>query len=688
MARSRGVEPAAQRSIKVEHVAASNGSCSTEQPATPFASEPRAKRSVNMQHGAAPSDSGSAEQPVSSVSLEPPAKRPRKLQPAGASRKRTRNVHKIAASRSSASAAQPATSVSSEPKAKRARKEHHAAASSGSGSAEQSTTSVVETQSVAFITSAVDFATNRDLKALLQAVRHALEAGATIVNIAFGASPVKDVVDSDATLHELRKVFDAEWTGSVGQPAYVVRLIGSVMSFFLCAGPTLEDETILDPEFGIPALMLTFSAPEGRSCIINSSLPSLPQTAKERIVKYYVKAAADTQAKNILIGGHWQGNPLFMENVVNKQKIRVKFLTNGFLCLLTHAPSCAPVNCFSLDTDGPYSFMRVWKVRRSVEQPAPRKVVKLTPAVALMTATPPPPAVVLVPATPLYDNLIANLESAVESHRAGKGLMNYIKESCFWDKLLNIDVYGDPIEKSVPLSVKMETLLRTSHEQRVKQRTRLRRRGERVKPVEEMRMRPVDDMKEIFNAWCKDVGSWMKPSTLEHYNDLLWYGRRQQAHLVRSSAFSTYIFQLSGCKFLLHNFIELPLIRLRPADASVEQPAVILTHLLSDYEAHKKTKQYKLAIRRNEKHRVGQVRLSRQIWWIQYNYAQGRKLSHMVKYKICNFFDLAPWQQQLVEDFDHRILARALDNVLEQKACRPQPYRGTGTEAPGTYYLS
>ena len=42
--------------------------------------------------------------------------------------------------------------------------------------------------------------------------------------------------------------------------------------------------------------------------------------------------------------------------------------------------------------------------------------------------------------------------------------------------------------------------------------------------------------------------------------------------------------------------------------------------------------------------------------------------------------DLEDWQQQLVEDYDARRSSKALDQVLEEKAFKQQPYRGAGTE--------
>jgi len=392
MPSSHGAEPAAKRARNVQPAAATSGFESAEQPATSVPSEPAAKRARNVKHAAASSGSGSAEQPgidpdeacmtcgcrarweglteeccarqTGNRCLFPSEQSSdgrASLEPAA---KRARNVKHAAASSGSGSDG-------------RARNVQHATGTSGSSSAEQPATSVPSAQSIAFITCAAS-SSWLALARLQLTIQKALEAGATIVNIAFATSIARDLVDPDAILPKLRSVFDATWTGSVGQPAYVVRNIGSVMSFFSCSGATLLSETILDPEGCLPALMLTFSAPKGRLCMIISSLPDLPMRVTARILNSYVDAAADTQAQNILIGGRWQGSPLCMENLVAKQKFFTnEFFTKKRLCLLARSPDCAPVRCFPLDTDGPYSFMGVWKqagrpaaASSSAEQPA------------------------------------------------------------------------------------------------------------------------------------------------------------------------------------------------------------------------------------------------------------------------------------------------------------------------------
>ena len=186
----------------------------------------------------------------------------------------------------------------------------------------------------------------------------------------------------------------------------------------------------------------------------------------------------------------------------------------------------------------------------------------------------------------------------------------------------------------------MEELLRVAQRQRDLHVERLKRRNVKDisgKTLTEMHM-DGNDMKEIFNTWRADVESWMRPSKLTEYNAIRYqrkqmtksgkkiskFSKAKQAQQMRKTGFSSYLFQLSGCKFLLHKLIELPLM------CSVEQPAAVLNKLLDAYKEHKKTKQFQDAVERSREHQAKQLRLSKQVWWAQYNYAQGRQLSFMV----------------------------------------------------------
>ena len=82
-------------------------------------------------------------------------------------------------------------------------------------------------------------------------------------------------------------------------------------------------------------------------------------------------------------------------------------------------------------------------------------------------------------------------------------------------------------------------------------------------------------------------------------------------------------------------------------------------------------------MKRSEKLQQGQMRLSHKLWWAQYNYTKGRSLQVKVLDGSLDFYDLNPEDQELVEAFDTRRSANALDRLLKQN--RPL-YRGVGAE--------
>ena len=107
------------------------------------------------------------------------------------------------------------------------------------------------------------------------------------------------------------------------------------------------------------------------------------------------------------------------------------------------------------------------------------------------------------------------------------------------------------------------------------------------------------EMKEMFNDWCADVESWMKPETLEQY----WRMKRQKQHQLRKSRFSTFLFHIAGCKFLLTKLIEIPIIA--QLSETVGQPAAehveSMLQFFYSYEEHKQTEEYKDAVRQSQK---------------------------------------------------------------------------------------
>ena len=103
----------------------------------------------------------------------------------------------------------------------------------------------------------------------------------------------------------------------------------------------------------------------------------------------------------------------------------------------------------------------------------------------------------------------------------------------------------------------------------------------------------------------------------------------------------------------------------------------VLMDLVSAYQDHRRTSQYRAAVRRSEEDQADQKRFSNKIWWAHFNYAQGRKLAIQVRDDVVDFNDLSSKQQQLVNDFDDGHAARTLDELLAQQ--RP-PYREAGSD--------
>ena len=115
---------------------------------------------------------------------------------------------------------------------------------------------------------AQNFAVNRHRRNFMRAVHNAIEAGADIVNISFSKAAFRNATaNMPSVLTELTSIFDAAWISSVAQPAYSHRTVGSVMTFFRNSRVNLLTDAIVDPEAGLPAILLTFSAPEGRLCL-------------------------------------------------------------------------------------------------------------------------------------------------------------------------------------------------------------------------------------------------------------------------------------------------------------------------------------------------------------------------------------------------------------------------------------
>ena len=117
-------------------------------------------------------------------------------------------------------------------------------------------------------------------------------------------------------------------------------------------------------------------------------------------------------------------------------------------------------------------------------------------------------------------------------------------------------------------------------------------------------------MRAIYNRWRWDAESWMNPQTLMKYKQLLASGKNSAAQQLGKTAFSTYLFQLSGSKFLLHKLIQLPILpqcTMVQSSRGAEPPAAlhpfgsVLMKCVTDLQEHKETDAYKAAVERSKK---------------------------------------------------------------------------------------
>ena len=455
------------------------------------------------------------------------------------------------------------------------------------------------------------FAISRDRPQFLQAVTNAIEGCADIIYIIFQATASINAALVDNLVTELRVILDDAWGRSVEQPAYYYKGIGSVMSFYSISRVSLLSQEILDPEAGLPAIVHTFNTPEGRLCIVTASLPTLPRITRGRLLEAYATATANSKADTALIGAVCADKILFMENQIAKLEVDYELFTNENLLLLTHCSNGTSAQCLALDTDAPFSLIalldRTASCPDSAERPVPRD-----------------DAITLRPATPLYDKLIAELENAAKQHSHGHAFIDYITRTCFYGDLCTKTFFGEKLEKPMPIAVKMEQLLKAAQRQRQRFLGWIPSSTDRISQMDMHIRIGEDNMKDIFNEWRHHPEDWMNPKPLKCHENMLWNGEEHRAQQFAKSRFNTFLFQLSGCKFLVHKLIQLPIIS-QLSSRSVEQPvarqpaATVLMELLNSYEKHKTTTEYVEAVKSSQENQNKQMRLSNRLWWAQYH---------------------------------------------------------------------
>jgi len=91
--------------------------------------------------------------------------------------------------------------------------------------------------------------------------------------------------------------------------------------------------------------------------------------------------------------------------------------------------------------------------------------------------------------------------------------------------------------------------------------------------------------------------------------------------------------------------------------------------LVQAWEEHLKEDAYREAVQRSQKALAGHIRLSKRIWWAQWELEQGRKLAQSRDDGEVDYF---PRRAKTCGNFDTGCSQRFLDGLLAQKtrACR------------------
>ena len=536
-----------------------------------------------------------------------------------------------------------------------------------------------------------------------RAVQNAVDVGATIINVT-----VDREIDAKVLFGNIYGILEAAWGEEFSSVS-----AGAVMSFYEKKHWEFLDSEEIDPEFNLPALMLTLrerQSPGLQMSVVTLYLPTLPKTTRDRLARTYIDKAVETKSHRIIIGGVFDAvantnrTLLWLENHINKLAMNIGVTSNESLCVL---PWCTTgsMKCTTLDTKGPYAMViehepnsaeklvaltstkapHVFNSARGsiAEQLAASTLTKASrgsnnpkrssaeqPSASTATKTsraslvPRGPGIILKEPTPLYDKLLDDLEHTEES----SALFDHIRQHCFFNDLRFVTLSGYRAPGAMSFSAKMENLLRISLERRS---LIAKAAGLTSEQLLQHRASP-SEMKDMYNDWRRDVRAWMSTDNRERYFDLLSAGKRQKAHQLGKQCFTTYCFHVSGCRFLLGKLIELPII-----STANRNTATLLSELLQDLEDHKKTDEYKAAVTKSEARSKEQQKLSRAIWWATSNLEKGRLLSTKVSEGKTAWSSLSTEEQQLVEDFDCRKLIKAL---IKLEASKSPVYCGTHVE--------
>ena len=339
-----------------------------------------------------------------------------------------------------------------------------------------------------------------------------------------------------------------------------------------------------------------FETKAGRLFVISTVWPEMDTwTIAKALNDFFGELDKSVQA--VFVGGALHCPFAICENVISKFYSRIEFVVSGAEAVFIHILQHVQARSTPFHISDDISSLLVDVHLASPEQ------TRFTPP---LPAEPPPP----LRATPLYDLLLNNLRNHAPQ------LLAYVSEQCFHGKLLAKNFFGDALAVPMRLSVKMEELLSVCKTRRDLHIDHLRKIGDPRCSAEQPEADNLiifndNDMARIMNTWKEDVASYMKPSTQWKFRQDL----KRNAEKARNkcqSVHSTHLFQISGCKFIVHLFIRMPVL-----SESAEEH--VIDQLLQEYELHKGSAEYKKVVAQSQNSSEAQ-------WWKEHEDHQGKEL--------------------------------------------------------------
>ena len=176
-------------------------------------------------------------------------------------------------------------------------------------------------------------------------------------------------------------------------------------------------------------------------------------------------------------------------------------------------------------------------------------------------------------------------------------------------------------------------------------------------------------MKHIYNTWRKDVHSYMQHSTLQ-IHEKLERRRPQAAQELEKKTHSSHLFHLSGCKFLLRQFLRLSFACNAEQDATSSAALPALHQLQNAFEEQKQSREYRKAVENSKEKEAQHVRLANRLWWARHNHEQGKNLSFRVRAKIVDLSWLSQDEQKMAQDYETGRSEARIKSLMKERQAR------------------